>query len=349
VTRVARPSLGSTGRRPPRATKGVEGPLSRGYPGHVAEAAPAPAPSVHVGAGGATVRVGRRDLNLSNVNKVLYREAGFTKGDVINYYLRVSETILRHLRNRTVTLKRYPNGPDGMFFYEKNCPAHRPPWVDTKNVPSANRTGGINYCLINDAPTLIWVANLAALELHTQLSLAKDVTRPTMMVFDLDPGPPAGIIDCCRIAVRMRDTLEGLGLKSFPKTSGGKGLHFYVPLNTPCTFDQTKDFARTLAMVLEKEDPAHVVSAMRKDLRVGKVFIDWSQNDEHKTTVCAYSLRARSRPTVSTPVTWDEVEAALEKNDPNQLTFEWSDVLKRVEKHGDLFDPVLTLKQKLPK
>jgi bifunctional non-homologous end joining protein LigD len=248
-----------------------------------------------------------------------------------------------------VTLKRYPNGAGGMFFYEKNCPVHRPGWVETANIPSRHRENGLDYCLLQNKASLAWVAQLAALELHTSLSKSVAQDRPTMMVFDLDPGPPADILDCITIALRMRDTLARLGLQSFPKTSGGKGLHFYVPLNTPCTYDDTKGFSRAVAELFERQDPQHVVSAMRKELRVGKVFIDWSQNDEHKTTCCAYSLRARTRPTVSTPVTWQELEAALRKRDDSSLRFEAQDVLARVSKNGDLFAPVLTLRQRLPK
>ena len=302
-------------------------------------AAPAPA----------TVHIGRRQVTFSNLQKVLYPVAGFTKGEAIQYYLRIADVILPHLKRRALTLKRYPDGVDGFFFYEKNCPAHRPPWIDTANVPTANRVGGINFCLANDAATLAWVANLASLELHTSLARAPKVERPTMMVFDFDPGPNTDILDCGRVAIRMRDRLLNLGLRSFAKTSGSKGLHFYVPLNTPCTFDDTKAFSHAMAMLLEREDPGYVTSVMRKDLRVGKVFIDWSQNDEHKTTVCPYSLRARSRPTVSTPVTWDEVEEAIEAGDPERLRFEARDVVQRVRSLGDLFEPVLGLKQKLPR
>ena len=296
-----------------------------------------------------TVRVGRQKVSFSNLHKVLYPEAGFTKGEVIEYHLRIAHAMLPHLKNRALTLKRYPNGIDGFFFYEKNCPSHRPPWLDTANVPTANRVGGINFCLANDAASLAWVANLASLELHTSLARAPRVERPTMMVFDFDPGPPADILDCCRIAIRMRDRLADLGLRSFAKTSGSKGLHFYVPLNTACTFDDTKAFSHAMAKLLEREEPKHVTSVMRKDLRAGKVFIDWSQNDEHKTTVCVYSLRARTHPTVSTPVTWDEVESVLASRDPSRLRFEAFDVVERIERVGDLFAPVLTLKQKLPK
>jgi bifunctional non-homologous end joining protein LigD len=297
----------------------------------------------------ASIRVGRQPVNFSNLHKVLYPQAGFTKGQALEYYLRVADTILPHLKARALTLKRYPNGVDDFFFYEKNCPAHRPPWIDTANVPTANRVGGINFCLANDAATLAWVVNLASIELHTSLAKAPRVERPTMMVFDFDPGEGADILDCCRIAVRMRDKLRDLGLESFAKTSGSKGLHFYVPLNTACTFDDTKAFSHAMAMLLEREDPQHVTSVMRKDLRVGKVFIDWSQNDEHKTTVCPYSLRARSHPTVSTPVTWGEVEEAMELGKPERLRFEARQVVDRVMKHGDFFEPVLTMKQKLPK
>ena len=302
-----------------------------------------------VAAAPAVVRVGRQQVTFSNVHKVLYPDAGFTKGEALQYYLRIADAILPHLKHRALTLKRYPNGVDGFFFYEKNCPAHRPPWIGTANVPTANRAGGINFCLANDAATLAWVVNLASLELHTSLAKAPKVERPTMMVFDFDPGPNTDIIDCCRIAVRMRNRLLDLGLRSFAKTSGSKGLHFYVPLNTPCTFDETKAFSHAMAMLLERENPGHVTSVMRKDLRVGKVFIDWSQNDEHKTTVCPYSLRARAHPTVSTPVTWDEVDAALRAGDAAMLRFEAKDVVGRVGRLGDLFEPVLSMKQKLPR
>src|SRR5687767_7782599 len=297
-----------------------------------------------------TLRVGNKQVRVSNLAKVLYPAAGFTKQDVIDYYVGVADVMLKHLKGRTVTLKRYPNGSQDMFFYEKNCPVHRPEWVTTANVPSANRIGGINYCLIENKASLAWVAQIASLELHTSLAKAPDVAKPTMMVFDLDPGPPADMIDCIHVALRMRDVLKRLGLESFPKTSGGKGLHFYVPLNTPgLTFDDTKAFARAVAELFEREDPERVTSSMKKALRTSKIFIDWSQNDEHKTTVCAYSLRARPRPTVSTPVTWKELEAAFAAHHPSMQVFEARDVLAREKKRGDLFAPVLALKQKLPR
>ncbi len=310
---------------------------------------PAAPPEIPADVNAYTLRLGGKSVNLSNLNKVLYPGAGFTKRDAVDYYVRMADPLLKHLRGRTVTLKRYPNGAAGPFFYEKNCPVHRPAWVATANVASRRRESGVNYCLIQSQAALAWVAQLASLELHTSLAKSTDVTRPTMMVFDLDPGPPAGLLDCIPIALRMRDTLARLGLKSFPKTSGGKGLHFYVPLNTKCTFDDTKHFSRTVAELFEREDPERVTSVMRKDIRGGKIFVDWSQNDEHKTTVCAYSLRARERPTVSTPVTWAELEAALARRNADALIFEAHHVLARVAESGDLFAEVLTLRQRLPK
>lgn len=294
------------------------------------------------------VKVGGRMLQLSNLEKVFYPATGFTKGDMVDYYARVSPALLPHLKDRTVTLKRYPNGVDGMFFYEKRCPAHRPEWIRTASVWSEGNQDNINFCVFNDLQSIVWAANLAVLEMHTYLARTKAILNPTMIAFDFDPGPPANIVNCCRVALWVRELLEHLNLESFPKTSGSKGLQLYIPLNTKTTYDQTKDFARTFAELLERKHPKEVVSKMRKDLRGGKVFIDWSQNDDHKTTVSVYSLRAKERPTVSTPVTWKEVETALRKKDPALLTFEASEVLNRIEKHGDLFAPVQTLKQKLP-
>jgi bifunctional non-homologous end joining protein LigD len=291
-----------------------------------------------------------RTVSLSNPHKVLYPAAGFTKGQVVSYYARVADVLLPHLAGRPVTRKRYPDGVDGAFFFEKNCPTYRPAWVATTKVPSTRgKRDSVNYCLVGDRPTLVWLANLAALEFHTLLARAGDLGRPTTVVFDLDPGPPADLLDCITVGLRLRDLLADFGLKCFAKTSGGKGLHLYVPLNVPgVTFDQTKAFAHAVARALEKDDPGRVISNMKRDLRGGKVFVDWSQNDDHKTTCCAYSLRARPRPTVSTPVTWDELERARRMKRAAALTFEADAVLKRVEKLGDLFEPVLTLKQRLP-
>lgn len=295
------------------------------------------------------VEVGGKRLTFSNLDKVLYPECGFTKAGVIDYYTRISPALLPHLKGRALTLKRYPNGVNNEFFYEKNCPAHRPDWIKTAPIWSEQNQRNVNYCVIDDLPALIWVANLAALELHTSLALARDVERPTMVAFDLDPGPPADIVQCAEVALWLREIFEKLGLQSFPKTSGSKGLQVYLPLNTKTTFDETKSFAHNLAQMLEKQHPDKVLSLMKKSLRTGKIFVDWSQNDAHKTTVCVYSLRAKNTPTVSTPVTWKEVENTWAKQDGSKLSFESSQVLERFEKHGDLFEPLLKLKQKLPK
>jgi bifunctional non-homologous end joining protein LigD len=292
------------------------------------------------------LRMGRRTVRVTNPDKVLYPEADFTKADVIAYYRQIAPVILKHLKGRPLTLKRYPNGTGEGFFYEKNCPAHKPDWVPTAKVKGSS--GTTSYCLVDSAATLLWVANLASLELHTLLAKMPDTQRPTMMVFDLDPGPPAAMEDCLKLGLKLRDMFEHLGLKTFPKTSGGKGLHLYIPLNTPVTFDQTKSFASAIAKLLERDMPETVVSSMRKDLRTGRILVDWSQNDDHKTTVCAYSLRARALPTVSTPITWKEAEAALRAGDADRLVFTARDVLKRVAKFGDIFAPVLKMHQRLP-
>jgi bifunctional non-homologous end joining protein LigD len=295
----------------------------------------------------AGIEVAGKKMTVSNLDKVLYPETGFTKGQMIDYYIRISPALLPHLRSRPLTLKRYPEGVDGFFFYEKQCPSHRPRWVKTTKVPSRREEGHIDYCVMDDLPALVWVANLADIELHTFLHRAPAITRPTMIAFDLDPGPPADIVLCCKIGLRLREIFEHLEMRSFPKTSGSKGLQVYVPLNTPVTYEKTKAFANSVAQLLEREAPNEVVSRMQKSLRKGKVLVDWSQNDEHKTTICAYSLRAKSHPTVSTPVTWEEVEAGAKRKLP--LVFEAEEAIRRFEKMGDLFEPVLNLKQKLPK
>jgi bifunctional non-homologous end joining protein LigD len=290
-----------------------------------------------------------KKLSVSNLNKVLYPKAGFTKGEVIDYYIRIARVLLPHLRDRPLTMKRYPNGVDAEFFYEKNCPSHRPKWVKTAKVWSEGNNRIMHYCLAQDLPTLVWAANLADLELHTSLAKKKDVARPTMMVFDLDPGAPADIVQCCQVGLWLRELLEKMKLKSFAKTSGSKGLQVYVPLNTTVTFDQTKSVSRALAQHLEGKHPNLVTSNMSKAVRKGKIFVDWSQNDEHKTTICVYSLRAKEEPTVSTPVSWDEVENCLKKKKPDLLRFRSDKTLARVEKMGDLFEQVEELKQKLPR
>jgi bifunctional non-homologous end joining protein LigD len=300
------------------------------------------------------VNVEGRDLRLTNLDKVMYPKAGFTKGHVIDYYTRIAPVMLGHLRERPLTRIRYPNGVEGKFFFEKNCPDHRPDWVEVARIHTrgTGRWGGdssgprdVDFCLANELATLVWLSNLAALELHTSLANAHDYQRPTMVAFDLDPGPPATIVECCKVALILRDMFERLGLECFPKTSGSKGMQVYLPLNTPVTYDETTPFARTVAELLEQEQPGLIVSQQSKELREGKVLVDWSQNVDFKTTVCVYSLRAREQPTASTPLTWDEVEAAKK---PEDLRFEAADVLERVERHGDLYAPVLDLEQRLP-
>jgi bifunctional non-homologous end joining protein LigD len=286
------------------------------------------------------VEVGGRKLSLSNLDKVMYPKTGFTKGQLIDYYTRIAPAVLPHLKDRFLTMKRYPNGVEDKFFYEKNRPSHAPDWV--KGAPGP---GGPEYVIANGLPTLVWLANMADLELHTSLSKHQNMKRPTMMVFDLDPGPRTGLAECSKVALRLRELLADMDLECFPKTSGSKGMQVYVPVNAPrITYERTKPLARAIAQLLETQTPKEVTSVMAKEKRRGRVFIDWSQNDQHKTTVCVYSLRARERPTASTPLRWEEVE----KGDPDKLVFEAGELLERVEGHGDLFEPVLKLKQKLP-
>jgi bifunctional non-homologous end joining protein LigD len=289
-----------------------------------------------------------RHLKLSNLEKVLYPATGFTKQQVIDYYARIAPAIIPHLAGRALTRKRYPDGVDGEPFFEKNAPMHKPEWVKTAPIWSGRNRRTIHYVLADDLATLVWLANLAALELHPSLALAEDITCPTEMVFDLDPGPPANIVHCCQVGLWLREIFEHFGLQSFPKTSGSKGLQIYVPLNTPTTYEATKLFSHALAQLLEHDHRDLVLSEMSKQARTGKVFVDWSQNDEHKTTVAVYSLRAREHPTVSTPVKWEEVERAFKKKDAGLLLFEAPQVVARFEKLGDLFEPVLELKQRLP-
>jgi bifunctional non-homologous end joining protein LigD len=286
-------------------------------------------------------------IKVSNLDKVFYPKTGFTKGDVIDYYVRISPRLLPHLKDRPITLKRYPNGVEGFFFYEKQCPSGRPQSMKTTKAPKSDG-GEVNYCVMNDLPGLVWAANLADLELHTFLHKGSALDRPTSLAFDLDPGPPADVLTCCQVALQLKVIMDALKLESFCKTSGSKGLQVYVPLNSPVTYEKTKAFAHGLAELLERQSPDLIVSKMQKALRGGKVFVDWSQNDTHKTTVNVYSLRAKEHPTVSTPVSWDEIESAHKNKKAALLYFEATDVLKRVAKLGDLFAPVLTLKQRLP-
>jgi bifunctional non-homologous end joining protein LigD len=291
------------------------------------------------------VEVDGRRLKVSNLGKVLYPGAGFTKAEVIDYYVRVAPAMLPHIADRGVTLRRYPNGVDGQSFFEKRCPSHRPEWVGTFAGPG-DRNGTIGYCALDSTAALAWSANLAALEVHAPMARGRDIDQPTMCVFDLDPGEPADVHSCAEVALDIRAVLEDLaGLQCFPKTSGSKGLQLYVPLNRPHTHEHCSDFAQAVAQALEKHHGDRVTSTMAKAVRPGKVFIDWSQNSRHKTTVAVYSLRARPRPTVSTPVTWDEVSDAT---DGAPLVFEAGEVLDRIAALGDLFAPTVTLEQDLP-
>jgi bifunctional non-homologous end joining protein LigD len=289
-----------------------------------------------------SVVVDGRQLRISNWDKLLFPRAGLTKGDLIAYYTRIAPAVVPHLRDRPLTLKRYPNGVEEPYFYEKQSPSHRPEWVQTA------RVGDIEYTLTQDRPTLVWLANLADVELHTSLSLVPAIERPTMVVFDLDPGAPAGLVECCEVGLVLHGLFDQLGLESFAKTSGSKGLQVYVPLNIALTYEQTKPLAKRIAELLEQRMPELVVSRMTKRLRPGRVLVDWSQNDIHKTTVNVYSVRARERPTVSTPVSWEEVGRCREEGDEGVLTFEVDDVLARAGSQGDLFAPVLSVKQDLP-
>ena len=294
------------------------------------------------------VEVEGRRLRLSNLEKPLYPD-GFTKAEIIDYYARIAPVILRHLSGRPLTLKRYPNGTTEAFFYEKNCPRHRPDFVRTVSVPRRRGSSQtIDYCLADDTATLIWLANLASIELHPLLARVPDLESPTTIVFDLDPGPPAGLAECAEVSLLVRTMLESWALRSFPKTSGSKGLQLYVPLNYPSDFDRTKGLAYKVASVLAGAHSSLIVEKMDKAIRPGRVLIDWSQNHPTKTTVSVYSLRAMERPTVSTPVTWAEVESVVGATDGSTLSFGPGDVLRRVEEQGDLFAAVAELVQHVP-
>ncbi len=291
------------------------------------------------------VEVEGHTLSLSNLYKVLYPAVGFTKGQVIDYYARIAPTLLAHLGDRGLTLRRFPNGVEGTSFFEKRCPKHRPDWVGTALGPG-DRGGPIGYCVLDTVAAVVWAANLAALELHAPMARAADPETPTLLVFDLDPGEPAAMTECCQVALDIREVLAALDLQCWPKTSGSKGLQLYLPLNSPATHDEAKDFALAVAQLLEKRQPKRITSEMTKAIRPNKVFIDWSQNSRHKTTIGVYSLRARPYPTVSTPVSWPEVEAAADGS--LELRFLADDVLERVADLGDLFAPAATLVQALP-
>jgi bifunctional non-homologous end joining protein LigD len=298
------------------------------------------------------VEVEGKELRLSNIDKVLYPKVGFTKGEMVDYYAKVAPAIVPHLSGRAVTLRRFPEGVEDLdaAFFEKRCPKHRPKWVKTAKVQAGPQAGIIEFCVCDSLPTLIWMAQLAAIELHPSLSLSRAPKRPTVLAFDLDPGPPADVVDCCRVGLRLREVLGQLDLESFVKTSGSKGMQLYVPLNGKASYEQTRPFAQAIAQLIAKQAPEEILAKMgKKTDRSGKVLIDWYQNNERKTTISVYSLRARERPTCSTPVTWEEVEAVADSGDGSALVFETHQVLERIEQHGDLFAPVLELEQALPK
>jgi bifunctional non-homologous end joining protein LigD len=294
------------------------------------------------------VQVDGRELTLSNLDKVLYPRHGFTKGEVIDYYTRVAPVLLPHLADRPATRKRFPDGVDGTSFFEKNAPSNTPEWVRTEELPTPGSSRGhesLNFVVIDDLPTLAWAANLAALELHVpqwKVGPRGGVHKPDLMVFDLDPGAPATIVDACRVALPLRELLDDHGLRCYAKTSGKKGLHLYVPITES---DRTSGYAKEVAQRLERDHPGLAISRMDRRSRADKVFVDWSQNNPAKTTVAPYSLRAADDPAVSTPVTWPEVEACER---PEDLHFTAGQVLDRVEEHGDLLAPLMTERQKLP-
>jgi len=295
------------------------------------------------------VKVEGREIAISNLEKVLYPAAGFRKGEVIDYYVRIAEYLLPHLRDRPVTLKRYPDGVRGQFFYEKDAPSFTPKWVQRFAVPRRGRGGEICYILINDLPTLVWVANTASLELHPFLHCAPKIDEPTSIVFDFDPGKGTDLLTCIEAAELVRELLTELNLQCFPKVSGSKGLQVYVPLNTNATYEVTQPFAKAVAQLMEQRHPTLIVSKMAKELRAKRVFIDWSQNSDFKTTVGVYSLRAKSaKPYVSLPLSWEELRRAHEKGDRDSLYFSPEQALERVARVKDLFAPVLTLRQHLP-
>jgi bifunctional non-homologous end joining protein LigD len=300
-----------------------------------------------MGAAAGALEVGGRSLNIRNLERVVFPRAGTTKAEVLDYYVRVGETMLPHLRDRLLHMHRYPEGVEGPRFWQKGCPEHRPGWIPVAPVWSRDKQANIDYCVVNELAALLWAVNIGSIELHTSLHLRHDLQRPTVVAFDLDPGEGVGILECCTAGLELRELFRGLELESYAKTSGSKGLQVYVPLNGEVSYAETKPVSRAIAELLEFRHPDGVVSRMARALRREKVLVDWSQNTEHKSMVCAYSVRAKQRPTVSTPVTWEEVEEALDLGDPEALVFEMPDVLARIAEHGDLFARVLTARQRL--
>lgn len=294
------------------------------------------------------VEIKGKRLSLSNLEKDLYPSYGFTKAHILDYYRRISKFILPHLKDRALTLKRYPEGVNEEYFFEKRCPSHKPEWVKTA-ILRLEEGEKMTACLVNNLETLIWVANLASLELHVPLARVDSPDVPDSMVFDLDPGDKANILHCASVSLILRDILQKLRLKSYIKTSGKKGLHVYVPLNSKgITFKDTKKFSKAVAGMMQKEYPDLVTSKMAKEYRKGKVFINWAQNDSKKTMICVYSLRAVKKPTVSFPLSWKELERLAKRGDPEKFHIIYSEAIKRVKKNGDLFKDMLTKKQRLP-
>jgi bifunctional non-homologous end joining protein LigD len=291
--------------------------------------------------------IGGRRLSIRNLDRVVFPRAGTTKAQLLDYYVRIADTMLPHLRERLLHMHRYPEGVEGPRFWQKGCPEHRPPWLSTTPVYSRDKGANIDFCVVEDLAGLLWAVNIGSIELHTSLHTREDLHRPTVLAFDLDPGEGVDVVGCAEVALWLRELLAGIGLRGLAKTSGSKGLQVYVALNGDATYAHTKPLARTIAETLEAAHPERVVSRMAKALRAGKVLVDWGQNTEHKSMVCAYSVRAKARPTVSTPVAWDEVEAAVAARDPGLLVFETEAVLRRVDERGDLFAPVLTMRQRL--
>ena len=296
---------------------------------------------------GSELTVDGRRLSIRNLDRVVFPQTGTMKGELLDYYVRIADLMLPHLRDRLLHLHRYPEGVEGPRFWQKSCPESRPSWVPTAPVWSAQKRANIDFCVVNELAALLWAVNIGSIELHTSLHLRHDVHRPTVLAFDLDPGQGVALVRCCEVALRLRELFEGACLRCFPKISGSKGLQVYVPLNTDTSYAGTKPVAREIAELLEAQAPEAVVSRMARSLRAGKVLVDWSQNTEHKSMVCVYSVRAKQRPTVSTPLTWEEVEGAVDAGDADSLVFEMADVLDRAAEHGDLFEPVLTVRQEL--
>jgi len=291
-----------------------------------------------------TVEVGERTLKLTNLEKVLYPQTGFTKANVIDYYVRIAPVFLNHIGDRGITMRRFPDGVDGESFFNKRAPHWRPDWLDAVRGPGES-DGPLDYCQLGELAAVAWAANLAALEIHSPMARSDDIESPTMLVYDLDPGEGTGMTECCQIAESLAEVLDAVDLHAWAKTSGSKGLQLYVPLNTPHTHDHVGAFARATGQLLERQRTDEITTTMGASNRIGKVLIDWSQNSRHKTTIAPYSLRAKPTPTVSTPITWDEVAAGA-AGEP--LSFEAHDVLARVDELGDLFAPTVTLEQVLP-